>query len=312
MSAAARAVVIVTCERDLGLNRLSVPEVIAHIAADEYQVIVPDGEVACFRTALPSRVSVIPESSLLFGWTLPQIARGLPPSMTVRAGWYLQQILKIQALAALPTRSRAIIWDGDTIPLRPPVFTDSEDRIGFYAGTERHAPYFATIERLLGIERVIAGSFVAQCMSVRIQWIHELIASIEDRAGRPWVEALLAAIAGQSPSEFSEYETIGTFAFRRHPDQCFLNHRPWFRFGTAYCGGLDRITPVHLRRLARLFDFAAFERWDVGLRAALRCRVRLLQHRFETRVTLRGSSSRGSHRLGLLPPREARNTSSST
>jgi len=285
MSAPARAVVIVTCERDLAINRLSVPEVIAHMAADEYQVIVPDGELARFRTALPARASIVPESSLLSGWTLSAIARQLPPATAGRAGWYLQQILKMQALAALPAGSNAVIWDGDTIPLRSPVFVDDADRVGFYVGTERHAPYFATIARLLGIERAIAGSFIAQCMYVRVGWIHELIASLEQRAARPWVEALLAAITGQSPSEFSEYETIGTFAFRRHADQCFVNHRPWFRFGTAYCGGLDRITPAHLRRLAGLFDFAAFERWDTGMRAAVRCRFRLLQRRFGTPAT---------------------------
>lgn len=283
MTARTNAVVIVTCERDLPINRLSVPAVIRHIDADEYQVIVPDAEVARFRSALPSRAAILPESSLLSGWTLSAIAHRLPPQSANRAGWYLQQIIKVQALAALPSGSRAVIWDGDTIPLCSPAFTDAEDRVGFYLGTERHAPYFDTIEELLGVGRAIDGSFIAQCMHVRVRWIHELIGSIEVRKARPWVEALLAAVTGQSPSEFSEYETIGTFAVRRYPNECFIHRRPWFRFGTAYCGGLERITPAHLQRLARLFDFAAFERWDTGLRAALRSRFKLLQRELEMR-----------------------------
>lgn len=274
------AVVIVSCERDLSVNRFSVPAVLDFIEAGEYLVIVPQSDIRTFQRALPGRASVVAEEQYIGNCSAARIANALPTQFSCRAGWYLQQFIKLSALNQLPSRSEALIWDGDTVPLRCLRFKDASGRIGYYLGSERHPPYFDVIRALLKINPAIAQSFIAQCICTRVQWIHELLAAIESRSGLPWMDSILRVLPGHSKSEFSEYETLGTFVATFHSDSIFMNHRPWFRWGSGYCGGIDGAGKESLSTLARLYDFVAFESWDRGPRAWLNSRARLLRDRF--------------------------------
>jgi hypothetical protein len=266
-------VIVVSRARDLPINRLSIPAVTMHLPAPAYSIIVPNHDLPRFRATLPGEVTVVAEESLLSGWTLKRIQQSLPPSVAARAGWYLQQLLKIEAVRQLPGDSEALVWDGDTIPLRPIEFKDAAGRIGFYTGREHHEPYFQATRRLFGSGRMIPRSFIAQCMYVRVRWIHELLGVIEGRAGSGWGEAILGCVPGLSPSEFSEYETIGTFVAGAFPAQMFINHRPWFRWGMAYFGSIDQVRAAGLGRLARSYDYVALESWDRGPAAWVRSRL---------------------------------------
>ncbi|MGA8706903.1 MAG: DUF6492 family protein [Steroidobacteraceae bacterium] len=270
------AVIVVSCERDLAVNLVSIPAVVEFIEAVEYLVIVPQADVKSFRRTLPARANVVAEEQYLGNWNIGRIANTLPNRFCDRANWYLQQFVKISALNQLPCGSEALIWDGDTVPLRSLKFTDESGRIGYYLGSERHTPYFQVIHALLEIKPAIPQSFVAQCICARVQWIRKLLDAIESRSGSPWIDTILRVLPGHSKSEFSEYETIGTFVATHHPDEIFMNHGPWFRWGSGYCGGIDRADKRSLRRLSRLYDFVAFESWDRGPRAWLHSRARIL------------------------------------
>jgi hypothetical protein len=265
-------VIVVSRARDLGVNRISIPEIMTHIRASNYSIFVPNCELPLFKASLPGEVDVLAEESLLGDWTTKRIAGALPAPVDGRAGWYLQQFLKIEAVRQLPALSEALIWDGDTVPLRPMNFKDSSGRVGFYVGREHHEPYFDTTRSLLRLGRAIPHSFVAQCMYVRVHWICALLAAIEDRSSSGWIEAILRSISGKFPSEFSEYETIGTFVANRWQSEMYLNHRPWFRWGMSHFGGVDRITAAGLRRLGRSYDYVALESWDKGFPALVRSR----------------------------------------
>jgi hypothetical protein len=269
-------VVVVSCARDRRVNEISIPAVMKHVRASCYLVIVPNRDVHQFMECLPREVKVIAEESLMGDVTVEAVARSLPAAVAQRAGWYFQQLLKMEAVRQLPETSEALIWDGDTVPLRPMAFKDAEDRIGFYVGRECHEPYFDTTRRLLGMARAMPHSFIAQCMYVRVRWIHQLLAAIEHRAGTGWVAAILASIPGKSPSEFSEYETIGTFVATLMQAEMFINPRPWFRWGMAHFGGVDRMSSARLDKLSRSYDFVALESWDRGPAAFIRSRAQLL------------------------------------
>jgi uncharacterized protein DUF6492 len=277
------SIVIVSCVQDLAVNRISVPAVLENIPARNCSVIVPSGDVAAFRGALSSEVTVISEEAILTSWSIKQVRRALPPSVSARAGWYLQQFLKLEAVRQLPADSEALIWDGDTVPLRRICFKDSRNRIGFYVGLEHHQPYFDTTQRLLGMARTAPYSFIAQCMCVKVPWITALLLSIEKRVGKPWVEAILSSVPGASQSEFSEYETIGTYVMTAHPGEMFLSARPWFRWGMGLFGGIDNVTASGLLKLSRHYDYVALERWDRGTRAWMRSRGYLLSRTIRSR-----------------------------
>jgi Family of unknown function (DUF6492) len=271
------SVVIVSCARDLAVNRLSIPAVLQQIRASSYAVVVPGRDLPSFKAVLPGEVDAIAEETLLPAWSVGRIADSLPSAVAPRGGWYLQQFLKIEAIRQLAGGEEALIWDGDTIPLRPMNFKDTDDRIGFYVGRgERHEPYFDTLRRLLGLERVMPESFIAQSMYVRVNWIHSLLEAIMQRTGKAWVDSILACISGIDPSEFSEYETLGTFVVSSFPREVFLIDRPWYRWGMAHFGGIDRVSELGLQKLSRIYDYVALERWDRGRVAWLRSRTQRL------------------------------------
>jgi hypothetical protein len=265
-------VITVSCDRDLAVNRLSIPAVLRQIRASSYTLVVPGADVPRFKAALPGEVHTIAEEAVL-DWSIERIAQALPPAVAGRAGWYLQQFLKIEVIRQFAGAAEALIWDGDTIPLRPMNFKDSDGRIGFYVGRERHEPYFETLRWLLGLGRVIPKSFIAQCMYVRVGWVHALLAKIEERTGKAWIEAVLTCVQGKDSSEFSEYETLGTYAMTAFAAEVFINHRPWYRWGMAHFGGIDRVNPAGLEKLSRAYDYVALERWDRGHAAWLRSRT---------------------------------------
>ncbi len=271
--------IIVTCARDLPVNRLSIPAVLNNIRASTYAIIVPGRDLPQFRSALPGGATVVAEESLLGDWTIAKIAQSLPRAVATRAGWYLQQLLKLEAVRQMTEGSEALIWDGDTVPLRPMMFKDAAGRIGFYVGRELYEPYFDATRHLLGLGRALPHSFIAQCMYLRVRWIHELLADIERRTATGWIEAILHCIPGKSPSEFSEYETIGTFVASTHRADIFINPRPWFRWGMGHFGGIEQVTAEGLERLSRSYDYVALERWDRGGKAWVRSRTQRLLDR---------------------------------
>lgn len=67
----------------------------------------------------------------------------------------------------LRCRKIYLIWDADTLPISHLEF-DDDGRLLFTRKKEYHAEYFITIERLLGLQRVITFSFIAEHMRLKL------------------------------------------------------------------------------------------------------------------------------------------------
>ncbi len=184
-----------------------------------------------------------------------------------RVHWLYQQFLKINAIidSDLDDDSIVVIWDADTVPLRKISFTeDHGGRLLVYPGSERHTPYFKTIEALLGGGVFADFSFIAQCLPVRAGWVRGLVKEIERRSGAPYVDAVLRILPGGSGSEFSEYETIGTWIWRHHRDGIMVRERNrWLRNGAALFRGRLGAWPADalFRLLSCRYDYVAIEKW---------------------------------------------------
>jgi FkbM family methyltransferase len=255
------ATISVCHPRDIATWEVVARHMPRRIAARHHRVIVPDDAVPLFRDRSPAAFDVIGESRYAAGLA-ELIARHAPPDATPRTGWYLQQFLKLRALEDVPSDEVAVIWDADTVPLRRLSFVAADGRLVHWKSAEHHPPYFAAIERLLGMPKAVDHSFVAQCLAVRGRWMREFIAFVERRHGRPWLEAVVASIDFREPSGFSEYETLGTFVACTHPQEMVATNRPWLRPGRRRVGTARNVDRAWASPLLAGYDFAAFESWD--------------------------------------------------
>lgn len=235
--------------------------IIKNIDAVNYIVIVPDHEVAEFKTITASPFVVIPESGYL-GNLKDQLSVLLPPSRSHQLGWYLQQILKLQAVKDLPKNEVALIWDADTVPICPLRFITAENKILYYVGDENHLPYFDCIKRLLGIEKIASFSFIAQCFPIRSIWMKDFCSEIERLHNIDWISAILKSIDFNEPNGFSEYEALGTFIYEKYFDEIAFSKRAWCRLGNSTIGHPKLLNKRMIKSKATQYDFISFEKWD--------------------------------------------------
>lgn len=260
--------VISVCEaRDIAVWRIASQRIVQQIAADSYQLICPDAQIAEFESATASEWSIAGESRFSGNCQLGMIRGKIFGENISREHWLFQQFIKINAIAGseLGDRDIVVIWDADTVPLRRIEFVDSSTgRLRFYHGRERHCPYFETIESLFGFGRQTDVSFIAQCMPVRVGWVREILGQIEDRFKVPYAEAVLSCLPGKSGSEFSEYETIGSWMHKHHRHELELREKNrWLRSGSSIFG--TRLSGCMAKGLfcllAARYDFVAIEKW---------------------------------------------------
>ena len=214
-----------------------------------------------------SQCRFIDENELLEGLTLPRCrelmtVHGMDTS---RTGWYFQQFLKL-GYSFVCKDEYYLVWDADTIPLREITFFQEDGKPIFDLKPEYHAPYFDSIEKLLGLGKAIPESFIAEHMLMHAGMVREMLACMEKHAdgslkGKRWYEKVLhAASQTGSPSGFSEFETVGTFVMHRYPEVYAFRKLKTFRFGSM----LFR-TNVEERYLAwagQELDTISFETWN--------------------------------------------------
>lgn len=235
--------------------------IVRNISARHYKLLVPDSELDRFRAITPSAIQVLPES-LYLGDIASRLNSAIPPERMARRGWYLQQFIKIAAARAADPDDVVLIWDADTVPLKPLRFIDEAGRVLYYRGSEHHLPYFTLIRDLLGLERKVDFSFIAQCFPLRVRWLHELCGELEQRYNSTWYEAIISRIDFSQDSGFSEYETMGTYIAHHHPQEIAFSSASWWRFGNRLVGDITLLTDRKAKALSRKFDFLSFEKWE--------------------------------------------------
>lgn len=260
--------VISVCEaRDIRVWKVTAEKIIHHISAESYQLVCPDSQVSQFREVTHPGWEVVGEDVYTLDCTVSMIRERVTGANVQRVNWLFQQFVKINAIArsGLDNHDVVVIWDADTIPLRDIQFVQaSTGRLLCYHGTERHLPYFQTMESLLGFGRATEVSFIAQCLPLKVEWLRDLLAEIELRSGLPYAEAVLSCLPGLSGAEFSEYETIGSWMLRHHPESViFKKNNRWIRDGSSFFpNDLSGLVARGLFSiLAARYDFVAIESW---------------------------------------------------
>lgn len=249
---------------------LVVQSVEKHGDPSAIHLVVPGRQVDSFRQRIGVGRAIHAEEDVLPEWPLSRI-RSFLPRFPGRAGWYLQQFLKLQfgEHASLP---HYVIWDADTVMLRKPLY-GHQGRFLFNTAREHHPPYFDTYRRLFGAEPPLHRSVISQYMLIDTQLSGKMKAFIEQRRGLPWVDAVMRQLPGLDPSEFSEFETYANFVAWQCPSAVELCKLRWFRYGAQIVEPSPNLTVAKLEKIFRHYHLVAFERHPSSVKRTIAARL---------------------------------------
>ncbi len=181
-----------------------------------------------------------------------------------RTGWYFQQFLKM-AYSQICTDEYYLIWDADTIPLKPINITNKP---WFDTKTEYHKAYFDTIIKLFpDLYKKNNYSFISEHMIIKTSIMKEIINTINKNSniiGNTWFEKIINSIDESqiSKSGFSEFETYGTYVEFKYPELYDIKEFNSLRSNNDWC--TPTIINLHLIKwLRKDFDAVSFDNWQV-------------------------------------------------
>lgn len=180
-----------------------------------------------------------------------------------RTGWYLQQFLKMK-YATICQDEYYLIWDSDTIPLKPIIMFDGEVPF-FDVKMEFQKAYFDTISKLFdGCNKIIEKSFISEHMIIKCEIMCELIDNIEKNTsltGNTWVEKIINSIDVEvlSESGFSEFETYGTYVVNNYSECYHIREWKSCRNANMYFN-TEKFNEKDAKWLSKEFDAASFEK----------------------------------------------------
>lgn len=158
------------------------------------------------------------------------------PNVAKRTGWYLQQFLKM-AYARVCTDEYYLLWDSDTFPLKKIDLFNDKGKPYLDYKSEYNKSYFNTLSRILpGYSKSFTGSFISEHMLINSHFMCELLDLIEATnsiEGKTFYEKIINSIDLKDlpGSGFSEFETYGTFVYKKHPEEYQLRRWKSFRYG---------------------------------------------------------------------------------
>jgi hypothetical protein len=258
--ASPRVDVVAAClKRDLPKLSLAYRNLQRFVPMKQLHVITPRRDFADFENALGRDVVLLDENELIPTVTLPALKVIPLARFSQGPGWYFQQLLKFQFAFLKPEDDHYLIWDADTVPLRPLEFFDTQGRMLLTKAAEFHRPYFQTYENILGRPAQREFSFIAQHMLIRKSILREMLGEIERHCPGDgnWAWKIMRNLGGEGSNRFSEYETYGHYIKEKYPAAVVFRDLPWLRHGATECG--RKPTPEALETLAKKYYFASFE-----------------------------------------------------
>jgi hypothetical protein len=245
-----------------------------HCDFDLFYVVCPEKDIirAHLNTkALNQKIIIVDEALIVPGLSLNEVKKFLKLSLKDwpehhLPGWYFQQFLKMGFAQYLSDHEYYLIWDSDTVPTHAISFFDG-DTVLLTQGNEFHKEYFDTIKTLLDTETPLTESHISQHLMVRTADMRSLIQYLNKTDATWWIY-ILSSLNGKTPFQFSEYETYSNFCLSTKPNSYRSIKRMWFRYGRSYFG--CDLTQADTSTLAALYDFVAFEDWDVGILRSFR------------------------------------------
>ena len=147
------------------------------------------------------------------------------------AGWWWQQLLKLQLLRWRPDLGqRILVWDSESVLMRPLHFEEA-GRILLHPASEIHAPYTAHFSTLVpALQRWhprVSG--ITHWMVFDAEVLDDLIGRVQSHWHMPFWQAYLAAVQPQWRQQggASEYDLMFNYALAYHSDRYQLRSLKW-------------------------------------------------------------------------------------
>lgn len=259
--------VVMVCSRDDLRNVLPHISYISQNLHPEYIIIICPSDTPPFVELQKfENVIILDEDTLYGGMTFSSISNIITDitGSSKYSGWYFQQFLKM-AYAFSCSKSNYIVWDADTLPLRPLNFIDPDGSLLFTMKDEYHEQYFDIIKKLFGYGKVIEQSFIAEHMIINTEIMLKLLFQIEMNKSLglyPFFEKILRAITPNNLINFgfSEFETYGTFVMQNYPEKYSLRKLKTCRRAKILLGSSpDQDVLIWA---SNDYDIVSFESWD--------------------------------------------------
>lgn len=254
--------------------RLTISALEKYADPDRIYVVVPSSQIDIFRPISKGRVVLISEEDVLPQWPLSRIKLMLSKYPS-RAGWYLQQFLKL-SFSNYAGIGQYVIWDADTVMLKS-LELRRDDRIVMNANKKLHKPYFDTYRRLFGFEPTLKRSMISQYMLID----HDVCLQMQQEIcrygdGKDWIEVTLRGLPQMSISEFSEYETYANYLEKKYPDGIHFQTAKWFLYGSEIFPNLDVVSLEQVEKRFCGYSYVAFERHPYKFTRRLGSRLQLI------------------------------------
>jgi len=263
--------ILLAVERHLPILKIGLPYIRRFIKPGKITIIASK---SCLKKIhnmgfAGENVVLLDEDKVVEGITLDYI-RSLVESRggeAGRAGWYFKQLLNFAYAMRPGTMDYYLTWDIDTIPVRHISFFDEKGRTLLAKKSEYHKPYFYTIEALIGLKREVDFSFIAEHMMFKREYMLGLLRLIvrgENLKGEIFAKNVITAIQPDyiSGSGFAEYETYGTYVYKKFPEGVLARDISSVRRGADLFG----LSPsdADLYTLSTKYSWASFESWKMS------------------------------------------------
>lgn len=263
--------IVTACRRaDFPVLRRTVAGLRKFVPFQRLYVITARQSIRTLQRLLPDDVEFLDEDEQIPGMTLLSLRNLSLPGFPKGAGWYFQQLLKYSFGFRRQEDDYYLIWDADTIPLRPLQFFDASGRMLFTTAKEQNPYYFENYRRLLRESPQQEFSFISQHMVVQKSILREMLGRIESNfaGNESWGWKIMRNLEGNISNLFSEYETLGHFVKAHYPERAAFRELSWLREGAL---GTYRVpSQAYLDRLSHDYHFAAFEVRQMPLRRFVR------------------------------------------
>jgi len=145
-----------------------------------------------------------------------------------RAGWYLQQLIKLYSCFVLKLDNFLII-DADTVILKDIDFF-KDYKLNFNTSTEYHLPYFVHIKYLIpDLDKQAVPSGICHLMPMKRHLVESLFEKIESQHSDYLWKVMLRYVDPKHyrGSGMSEYELFFNFCLKFHSNEIVIRNLNW-------------------------------------------------------------------------------------
>jgi len=241
----------------------TIPSILSKLSFNKLYILTKKENFDTITSAFANRIVCIDENKICEGLSIDTLKDYFinRNANVNRVGWYFQQFLKLGIAKQDYILDTYLIWDADTIILKPLDFFTADYKIYYDITDEHHNPYFNSIKKLIGIEKQVDYSFITEHLLFKKEIVLNLIDTFSTPTKKWWFTILDTIDTGNlSLSGFSEYELYGNYVIKNHPNEYQLRQLKKYRNGTKLFG--NKPSKNSLKLFSHVFDYITFEEWQ--------------------------------------------------